>query len=219
MALYKIIHGKPRHPESQGSVERANREIKNALGSIMSENTTDLCWVKYLKRVQYQKNTTHHSTIGLTPYEALYNHKPSSGLLDFGIPQEVAHDIHTEQDLECIINSINATAAEDNDSDSVTPTPISADNQPEPELPFSYHEHLLNTSSPSSPVFFTLPDPYLDDISQPIPDGTRIFGQESIYPETMNCVVCGELTSGAYSCPGCRGKTHVFCGRMNGDEG
>ena len=104
----------------------------------MRENTTDLCWVKYLKRVQYQKNTTHHSTIGLTLYEALYNHKPSSCL--------------------------------------------SADNQPEPELPFSYYEPLLNTSSPSSPVFPTLPDPYLDDISQPIPEGTPIFGKNLSLP-------------------------------------
>ena len=44
----KIVHEKPRHPESQGSVERATREIKNALGSQMRENCNDLCWVKYL---------------------------------------------------------------------------------------------------------------------------------------------------------------------------
>ena len=89
----------------------------------MRENATDLCWVKYLKRVQYQKNTTHHSTIGLTPYEALYNHKPSSGLLDFGIPNEVAHEV--AQDLECIINSINETAAQDNDYNPALSTTIS----------------------------------------------------------------------------------------------
>ena len=33
----KIIHGKPRHPESQGSVERANREVKNGLASKMRQ--------------------------------------------------------------------------------------------------------------------------------------------------------------------------------------
>ena len=110
----KIVHGKPRHPESQGSVERANREIKNALGSKMRDNSNDLCWVKYLNIVQYQKNTTYHSTIGVTPYEALYNHKPSSGLSDFGIPDEIAQDIHTEQELEDIINEINRFAEEEN---------------------------------------------------------------------------------------------------------
>ena len=69
----KIIHGKPRHPESQGSVERANREVKNGLASKMRDNSNDLCWVKYLKRVQFEKNTTFHSTVGMTPYDRLHD--------------------------------------------------------------------------------------------------------------------------------------------------
>ena len=82
MAIKKIVHGKPRHPESQGSVERANGEIKNALGSKMRENCNDLCWVKYLSRVEFEKNTTYYSTIGITPFEALFNRKPSFSLSD-----------------------------------------------------------------------------------------------------------------------------------------
>ena len=106
----------------------------------MRENANDLSWVKYLKRVQYQKNTTYHSTIGLTPYEALYNHKPSSGLLNFFIPEEVAHDIHNEKDLECIISSIHATPAEDNDSN----FPLICQSK----LPFRYHHEPPVYSSP-----------------------------------------------------------------------
>ena len=45
----KIIHGKPRHPESQGTVERANRDIKDTLFTIMHDNSNDQCWVKYLR--------------------------------------------------------------------------------------------------------------------------------------------------------------------------
>ena len=47
----RIVQSKPRHLESQGSVERANREIMNALGSILGGNYNDLSWVKYFKRV------------------------------------------------------------------------------------------------------------------------------------------------------------------------
>ena len=43
----KIVHGKPRHPQSQGSVERINKEIKKVLGSLMRKNK-DQCWMKYL---------------------------------------------------------------------------------------------------------------------------------------------------------------------------
>ena len=35
----KTIHGKPRDPQSQGSVERANHEIKRVIGSLMRNRT------------------------------------------------------------------------------------------------------------------------------------------------------------------------------------
>ena len=35
-----IVHGKPRHSQSQGSVERANQDIQNMLITWMRENNT-----------------------------------------------------------------------------------------------------------------------------------------------------------------------------------
>ena len=37
----RIIHSKPRHPESQGAIERANRDIKYALFMIFLDNGND----------------------------------------------------------------------------------------------------------------------------------------------------------------------------------
>ena len=34
-----------------------------------------------------------------------------------------------------------------------------------------------------------------------------------------NCVACGELTSGAHSCPRCHYYIHTYCGRLEGEEG
>ena len=48
----KIVHGKPRHPESEGSVERANREIKKVLGSKMRK-ANDPCLVTYVHLAQH----------------------------------------------------------------------------------------------------------------------------------------------------------------------
>ena len=49
----KVIHGKARHPQSQGSVERVNKEIKKVLGSFMRKSK-DPCWDKYVvHRTQY----------------------------------------------------------------------------------------------------------------------------------------------------------------------
>ena len=47
----KIVHGKARHTQSQGSVERVNQEIKKLLGSLMRKKV-DPCWVKYIPLVQ-----------------------------------------------------------------------------------------------------------------------------------------------------------------------
>lgn len=49
-----MVHGKPRHPQSQGSVERANCDIKDMLVAWLSDNnTTD--WTVGLKFVQFHK--------------------------------------------------------------------------------------------------------------------------------------------------------------------
>ena len=36
----KIVHGKPRHSQSQGSVERANRDIEDMLMTWLQSNST-----------------------------------------------------------------------------------------------------------------------------------------------------------------------------------
>ena len=71
----KIVHVKPRHPESQVAVERANRDIKDALFGMMQDNN-DHCWVKNLRRIQWNHNTSYHTAIRMTPYEAIYNKEP-----------------------------------------------------------------------------------------------------------------------------------------------
>jgi hypothetical protein len=36
----KIVHGRPRHPQSQGSVERVNVDVKEMLATWLSENNS-----------------------------------------------------------------------------------------------------------------------------------------------------------------------------------
>ena len=95
----KIVHGKPRHPQSQGSIERVNKEIKKVLGSLMRKNK-DQCWVKYLNNTQYSINTNPHSTLEYkTQYRVLFGRDPVEGLASFGIPEEIAVDVTTEEEI------------------------------------------------------------------------------------------------------------------------
>ncbi|XP_023211665.1 KRAB-A domain-containing protein 2-like [Centruroides sculpturatus] len=78
----KIVHGKPRHSQTQGSVERANRDIQNML----------TVW-----------NTTYHEGIHQSPYEAMFGVKPKRGIAS--LPGEQIANIETEEQLEEIVNT------------------------------------------------------------------------------------------------------------------
>lgn len=54
-----IVHGKPRHPQSQGSVERANCDIKDMLVAWLADNETQ-DWSTGIKFVQFQKKKPLH---------------------------------------------------------------------------------------------------------------------------------------------------------------
>lgn len=61
-----IVHGKPRHPQSQGSEERLNCDVKDILISWLSDNhTTD--WSVGLKLAQFSKNISFHTGIKQSP--------------------------------------------------------------------------------------------------------------------------------------------------------
>ena len=76
----KIVYEKARHPESQGSVERVNREIKKVLGSLMRK-ANDPCWINYVSQAQFSINTSPHSTLeNRTPYRVLFGRDPVNGL-------------------------------------------------------------------------------------------------------------------------------------------
>jgi len=80
-----MVHGKPRHPQSQGSEERANSDIKDILGAWISDNNTNY-WTVGLKYTQQQKNCAHHAGIHQSPYKALFGENPKVGLTSSSQP-------------------------------------------------------------------------------------------------------------------------------------
>ena len=58
----KIVHGKPRNSQSQGSVERANRGIEDMLTTWLHSNATTH-WVDGLHFVQVMKNRAYHEDL------------------------------------------------------------------------------------------------------------------------------------------------------------
>ncbi|XP_068237012.1 KRAB-A domain-containing protein 2-like [Palaemon carinicauda] len=90
-----IVHGKPRHPQSQGSVERL---IKDMLISWLGDNdTTD--WPMGLRFVQFQNNSSYHSGIKQSPYKVLFGVDARVGLRSTTLPEEVLKTMITEKHL------------------------------------------------------------------------------------------------------------------------
>ncbi|XP_008181050.1 KRAB-A domain-containing protein 2-like [Acyrthosiphon pisum] len=72
----KIVQGKPRHSQSQGSVERANQDIENMIATWLQDNNTRR-WSEGLKFIQFMKNRCLHHGIKCSPYEAMFGTKAS----------------------------------------------------------------------------------------------------------------------------------------------
>jgi len=100
----KMVNGKPRHSQSQGSVERANQDIENMLSTWMADNQTNK-WSEGVRFVQFMKNRAYYSAIKRSPYEAMFGCSAKVGLSSSIIPQNVLYSINTEEDLEKLEDS------------------------------------------------------------------------------------------------------------------
>ena len=83
-----IVHGKPRHPQSQASIEKSNGDIHDMLTTWMRDNESNK-WQVGIKYVQLQKNSALKG-IGQMPYEALFGKCATVGLTsETKIPKEI----------------------------------------------------------------------------------------------------------------------------------
>ncbi|CAG2257584.1 SCAN domain-containing protein 3 [Mytilus edulis] len=93
-----IVLRRPRHPESQGSVERANADIKEMLISWMHDNDKRQ-WSEGLRFVQFQKNRSHHRVINQSPNHALFSSDPKICLSSCFMPKKLLPNLESEEDL------------------------------------------------------------------------------------------------------------------------
>ena len=99
----KIVHGKPTHSQSQGSVERANRDIEDILMTWLQSNSTTH-WGDSLRFIQVVKNRAYHEGIKCSPYEAMFGQPMKTGLKTSNLPGDATDDIFAEEELEKIIS-------------------------------------------------------------------------------------------------------------------
>ena len=131
-----IIHGKPRHPKSQGSVEQANGDIKYMFVAWMAvNNSTD--WAMGMKFAQFSKNSAYHARIERSPYAATFGVNAKVGLTSTSLPQEIISSLQSEQDLVTLLQQPE-TDINNPETETIDPEPVAAEiNEDEQE-----HEHV-----------------------------------------------------------------------------
>jgi len=100
----KIINGRPRHPQSQGLVERANGILQQKLGK-WKEDTGRNDWSFGLRFVILAMNNSWCRSHKKTPYELVYGDKPRGNctLID----ELYANNIYDEEDIPDTIQIFN----------------------------------------------------------------------------------------------------------------
>ena len=84
-----IVHGRPRHPQSQGVVERVNQTLKKMLFNFQSD------WSNHLQEITLNYNNTRHSTTGFPPVQAETGIRPTLDKLtqkDYVIDREIINE-------------------------------------------------------------------------------------------------------------------------------
>ena len=103
----KLVHRKPKHSQSQGSVERASQDVQNMMKTCMQTNKSTH-WAESLRFIQFIKNRSFHQGIQQSPYEAMFGCNAKVGLSTSNLPIEVIYNLVTDEDLENIKQEMDA---------------------------------------------------------------------------------------------------------------
>ena len=99
----QIVHGRPRHSPSQGSVERLNRQFEQKISHWMRDNPSQdparPGWSIGCYLVRWRIMTNYSKAIDDTPYYLLYGQRPRVGISALPLAPELLSTLQTEADL------------------------------------------------------------------------------------------------------------------------
>ena len=197
----KMINGKARHSQSQGSVKRCNKDIENMLACWQTDNNSNN-WAYGLQFVMFAKNARHHSGIGRSPFMAQMGYEAQLGVQTLNLDKNILDGVSTEEQLAEMMPASFEVASSS-----------AAECAPVPEVSEAPASKELNTSFNNNE---------LDEFAE-IDDADFIIeGETSSVDQTVNselptvCISCGtSFTPSTYSnslpCSICAGVCHAKC--------
>jgi len=101
----RIKHGRPRHPQSQGQIERLNQTIGRGFTKLLWDNENKLQkkdWINVIDAFTMTYNSTVHSAHKRTPHEAM-----------FGWKMHCVYDAPDEEENVGVVDEDNQTSISD----------------------------------------------------------------------------------------------------------
>jgi hypothetical protein len=80
------------HPESDGQTERVNQCLEQYLRTMAFQEPKK--WCKWLTTAEWWYNSSYHTAIKTSPFEALYEYRPPL-LQDLSIPDSASPETHS----------------------------------------------------------------------------------------------------------------------------
>lgn len=102
-----IIHGRPRHPQSQGQIERVNQTVKRFIAKKLY-GTSSNRWIDVHDEAIYGYNTTVHRATSKSPFLLFH------GCLGYNRPTS---NLILTEDLNGLNNTTNETIINNNDDE------------------------------------------------------------------------------------------------------
>lgn len=100
----KLIHSRPRHPQSNGQVERFNQTLTRYLSKFIAEKEgSTKRWVEIIDAVTYDYNVAQHNATGKSPFLLFYGRSGFNTVLlkDYGVePSESNTTVQNEDNLD-----------------------------------------------------------------------------------------------------------------------
>ena len=106
----RLVHGRARHSESQGGVERLNQTAQRRLAAWRRDNPK-ASWARVgVNVVMWGLNSTHTKSINMVPYEYVFGQRPMCGISDLPLSPAFIAQLQTEQDVEDAVAKVSKAA-------------------------------------------------------------------------------------------------------------
>ena len=69
----KVVHSRPRHPQTNGLIERGNQTLEARIAAYKLEYGNDWSWSQHLEKIVYEINTSYCRVLKATPFKLMFN--------------------------------------------------------------------------------------------------------------------------------------------------